>query len=675
MTAYKSKSTTVSYIFFTLGLLWMTLAFGVVTLSVNSWKFAPAFFLFSISLIISLFSLDRVPVLKKGSAGTLLLLFAVSTLFSIFPGSVNGENYDFLYNSALKISYLLLALSSFLVINNDRMRRRMLYLSALLLIALLIIGFLETVEIIDLTQSGRYSTTGTFNNPNLFAGVLILFTPLLIPFLTFPEIRKRRIALIVLLICAVSVLFLTSCRSAYIGFVFSLFIGSWIYTRYFVEDRRIRKKIILITVILIILIISIALLLPSVRHKISRNITQGETRLFLFPAAFKMWLQSARSFFIGNGIGSFRRLLPQYGLAWQLNSSTIKSWHAVHNEYLELLLESGIVGFIPFILFLAALFKFYLEKVKDKSQGSYNRLFSLGMIMSAAAFLADSFFSTNFREPPISALFYIMMFSGLNERSGQKEIQIDGGKRVLFISLSIIILFFPISRLSMRLYTDRVLLLARESDQIEDRIPRLELAASFEPQNVHAEIILSREFLNQGNYSSFIKSADRVEVLIPSYLEIHYLRGFMFTARGDHKKAAAEYKKHLSGGNYDIKGERALLFSWLWLEDDEQVLESLKRIIRKDRENSNEDIYEVLFSDIAHIQIDLNEYPIITIGEDYILQKLKYITQKPGQSANQQFVDFHMLLLEIYKAGNIKEAEKRHRKEINTQLETIQSVP
>lgn len=122
------------------------------------------------------------------------------------------------------------------------------------------------------------------------------------------------------------------------------------------------------------------------------------SRAILWGCSIGMWTSSPLAFLIGTGPGSYRVLLaefrrPDYFL-FDISHRTLFS----HNYFLDLLCETGVVGFVLFMAFLVALFRYSLRRVRRDPEPE-RRLIGVCLVAGMAGFLLNGITSPNARWP------------------------------------------------------------------------------------------------------------------------------------------------------------------------------------------------------------------------------------------------------------------------------------
>ncbi len=95
----------------------------------------------------------------------------------------------------------------------------------------------------------------------------------------------------------------------------------------------------------------------------------GQQRYLAWWAAFYQWKDHP---LIGQGIGTYQTNVLNYlGVAIQHHPALIVAWNnfkRAHNDYVQVLGETGIVGFAAIVFFLISLLLYYLKILKKQSQ-------------------------------------------------------------------------------------------------------------------------------------------------------------------------------------------------------------------------------------------------------------------------------------------------------------------
>jgi O-antigen ligase len=125
----------------------------------------------------------------------------------------------------------------------------------------------------------------------------------------------------------------------------------------------------------------------------------GGTRLTIDRDALKMFAQKP---VLGWGLGVFPDVYPQFS-----SLGTNLQVGAAHNDYLQLLVEMGTIGFAVVLWFLLTLFRCAIKKLKQQP-ADYNTALALTAVLGVIGILVHSLVDFNLQIPANAALFYVL---------------------------------------------------------------------------------------------------------------------------------------------------------------------------------------------------------------------------------------------------------------------------
>jgi len=284
------------------------------------------------------------------STPILLFLFSqfISTIFSISPkisffGYSNRANYSFLFLTSLFVIYQIY------VSTNFSQKQKNFHLKLLLASSFLV----SLIAISEKSKTLRvFSTLG---QPNFLGNYLSIIFPLTLFFIFKTKKFYKKIFLTLILITQFYAIYLTKSQSSYLAILISLF--AFIYLK---QKNFINK-------FLVILLLFVSLFFIFFKYNFFDE--QAQIRFFVWQSSINAIFDKP---FLGNGVNSFPFIFPKYKIIklnytseWNLN------FDKAHNEYINILVESGIFGLISYL----ALCIIILKKAPKKFVPSFVSIF------------------------------------------------------------------------------------------------------------------------------------------------------------------------------------------------------------------------------------------------------------------------------------------------------------
>lgn len=163
---------------------------------------------------------------------------------------------------------------------------------------------------------------------------------------------------------------------------------------------------------------------PGKFKTISRSVAsraiiwKGGWDMFLYGPGPENWYElqetpplCLRSLLVGCGPGSFRLIFPRYRSPdyhlHDISNVTLFS----HNRFLDLLAETGIVGFLSYMILLAAFFVKGIKALLHSDDGEM-RVYNIAFFCSLLGVFLSNIFSPNCRWPVMGANFWVMWGMG-----------------------------------------------------------------------------------------------------------------------------------------------------------------------------------------------------------------------------------------------------------------------
>ena len=247
-------------------------------------------------------------------------------------------------------------------------------------------------------RSGGYPF-GPYVNRNHFAGFAELLIPLALVPLVLGKVRRQRVLLVGLFaLVPTMALFLSASRGGIISFAVELVVLALLLL-----IRRIRTKHMLVggAVVLVAVLavswIGVQQVLERFANYKSLDVTVGK-RASMRHDTWRIFLDHPIA---GTGLGTLQMVFPPYESLYDG-----RVVNHTHNDYLELLAETGILGGLCWIWFLGVLL---LESLKgmENLQSSFNSALNLSGLVGCCGILVHSLVDFNMHIPANALLFFI----------------------------------------------------------------------------------------------------------------------------------------------------------------------------------------------------------------------------------------------------------------------------
>jgi O-antigen ligase len=263
-------------------------------------------------------------------------------------------------------------------------------------------------------QSGGW-IYGPYVNHNHYAGLMEMLAPIPLVISFVGGVRGPRKALAVLAAAVMaSTIFLSGSRGGMAAFAAQMFL----LAVFLLKRRKNWTATLALACFLgmaLVLLVwlgggELAERMASI-HNGTRAELSGGTRVTIDRDALRMFAQKP---LLGWGLGVFPEIYPQFS-----SLSTNLGVGAAHNDYLQLLVEMGTLGFAAVLWFLLVLFRSALKKLEHWPPGT-NTAVTLAAMLAITGILVHSFVDFNLQIPANAALFYILcMLCALRPRFGR----------------------------------------------------------------------------------------------------------------------------------------------------------------------------------------------------------------------------------------------------------------
>lgn len=255
---------------------------------------------------------------------------------------------------------------------------------------------------------------GPYVNHNHFAGFLELALPPGLALLLFSGVpREKRILLWLFVVASIGALLLSASRGGILGFLFG-FLVLLVFAGLFAK-RRYAGAI----AGLVVLLSLGAIVWLGAHHTIERfekmtvaSESGPDGRLTFYQGALRIIRANP---WLGTGVGTFETIYPRYETEY---SGDVIVNHA-HDDYLELLADTGLAGGFCIFLFIVLIYGRGLTNLRS-SETRLERAITAGSLAACSALLLHSFVDFNFHIPS-NALIFLLLASVATSRMQESQ--------------------------------------------------------------------------------------------------------------------------------------------------------------------------------------------------------------------------------------------------------------
>ena len=244
---------------------------------------------------------------------------------------------------------------------------------------------------------------GPYVNHNHYAGLMEMLLPVPLVFCLMREGRgPKKVAAGIAAALMATTIFLSGSRGGMFAFVVQMAVLTAV-----VVWRQKSRKVTLALATFFVLGFGLVLFLGggelakrlATIHAETRTEVTGGTRLSIDRDALKMFTAKPIT---GWGLGTFPTVYPQFR-----SFPTNFFINEAHNDFLQLLVETGALGFAILLWFLWAVYRNGVSKLKNWSEDT-NGAVALAALLGVSGILVHSLVDFNLQIPANAALFYVL---------------------------------------------------------------------------------------------------------------------------------------------------------------------------------------------------------------------------------------------------------------------------
>jgi len=446
-------------IFVVFNLLFFLTPFIFTWANQELFEFSKMLFVYAMTIILAGLWLTRMVIeqkiiLKRSKLDYFILAFLISQIIStIFSLHVRTSWFGYYtrFNGGLLSTITYITIFYAFISNINKNQLKAIYSS--LLLSVLLISLYAIPEHFNhspscwlITQkfdtncwsesnNPRYRAFATFGQPNWLAAFLISLIPLNLSQIFKEKKFQDRLYLIFVLLMSSSALFFTKSRSGIIGLAIG--IGFYFLLKILVHSKKRLMVFLKLSIFSLIAIFLVLVINKSLISKLSDSIFKEKTaiqtttvqeggtpseeiRKIVWQGAFKVW---QRYPVFGSGVETFAY---SYYLDRPLAHNLVSEWdflyNKAHNELLNLLANSGLVGLITYLGLIVMSFYLGIKSLLNK-QGDQEILAILSGIL--AMFVSNFFGFSTVTTNLLLFGFFAMLILHLQQEKSEKIAPIE----------------------------------------------------------------------------------------------------------------------------------------------------------------------------------------------------------------------------------------------------------
>ena len=393
-------------------------------------------------------------------------------------------------------------------------------------------------------------TISTFGNRSYFAGFLVIMMPIVVSqILTRRNNRAKQLLFTALTLAMLYLTVITGNRSAWAAFAASAVLFT------ILNFRSSRLRWLALGSMMAVVILTVLIFQNLLEQRLGKllDFTPQSTlarRYFFYEGAWKAFLNSP---LIGQGVGNFIVFLPRFRSPdyWTVRSEDIVP-HA-HNEYMQILSETGILGFLCFGTLVFPYLKFITRALRVTS--GHDRTILIGLLTSVSAALIDNLASINLRTVPVAVLFWMII--GISFRfAPQKNYTFSMNfpnqlRKLRYLPLFIfsVWLISYIPHIMDQYAAEKAFLegsLLRWHNKLEVSSEKLNEVLRKDPNHAEARLYLASNLVQQADYKNAFDHVNRLLTDYPYYPKARIIKAICLFEFGDTSSAFLQIDEELS---------------------------------------------------------------------------------------------------------------------------------
>jgi len=379
----------------------------------------------------------------------------------------------------------------------------------------LIVGFVILGSILITYDLSTYILTGGLSSPsylsglfswhNQMAGFLLFLIPLVLILFIYTKKTLYRLLLILPLGIALTAMLMTYSRGGWIILVVQTLLLILLF------GKNTKRNVLMFFCGGVVLFLFAILFFPSVLEKLAsipREFTDSRTvsgnfRVSVWSTSLEMIQQFP---YVGVGPGSYGETYSSFQhVPWLFARNA-------HNHFIQIAVETGVIGVVLFIAFLLSVFKSVKNKFSDIA--SPERILFVGILIAVTGSLLHSMIDYDFSTVSLFVIFifFLAVLLGMVNKN-ITAVTISHTNRLLYLYLGVFLLFVTLLEISEDAYltakyqfSEKRTLLAKEN---------LTKTILFNPFNGKAYALASEVLYRNGEFEKSRQYASLTTDLLP----------------------------------------------------------------------------------------------------------------------------------------------------------------
>jgi len=543
----------------------------------------------------------------------LVSFISVAYSFSIHPQmklailSFAGRNLLFLFLNCIAVFYITVYL-----LHDERNLKRLLYIAFVVgtvasLYAVLQYGGIEPIWPRKIEPFGTRSVS-TLGNPNFLASFLILLLPVIAVLALLEKSLVKKLFFAGLFGVNLLGLLVTRTRSAWLGFFVALiFITLFLISHQVSLISRNRKWLIFVAILLFLgmfypvsvgrqgekRVMVAKLAIEKVKSVADFRQTAYVQRFLIWQAAYSMFKERP---LLGHGWGNFEIIYPFHqGKYLKIKRYSPFRTHAnnAHNEILEIVSQTGIVGMGIYIWLFILFFKIGIDGYR-KLTSEYDKTLILGFLASIFGMLIDNLLNVSLHFPMPALLFWIWMgmVVAISQRGGMPEHRVSI-KKFLVYPLNLLsgivifgVIFFNLKYFRGEIHYFKGFKYAKNDATLRNAVKECELSYKIYPLNVDNNYELGNAYARLDEKEKAIWAYLKAIEANPGYDEIYSNLGIMYGKSGQIADAIETLEKSIQINPLSVPTRSYLAQMLVRRSEWEKAAHQYREILDLEPENS-----------------------------------------------------------------------------------------